>query len=205
MLGKQVSALATLQRPKAWPYPIRGYDMSEGICRCGCGKPTPLATRTRPERDQYAGKPLKFLLGHNSHQLPPLIKRFQSRVEKQPNGCWLWTGSRTSDRVYPRFCVGKTKYVLAHRWAYEFYVGPIADALTIDHLCRTPLCVNPEHLEPVTNVENVMRGDGACSRNAQKTHCKRGHALAQQNVYSYRSKNGRAKRQCKTCSKEAYR
>jgi len=176
--------------------------MHEGICQCGCGAPTPIATRTRLERDQFAGKPLKFLLGHNSHKLPPLVERFESRFEKQPDGCWVWTGGTTSDGVYPRFCVGKTKYVLAHRWSYEFYVAPIPTGLTIDHLCRNTLCVNPEHLEPVTNVENVMRGEGACAKNARKTHCKRGHELTSHNVYLKKSSNGNPARQCKRCTLE---
>jgi hypothetical protein len=198
-------APATLQRPGVWPYPTKGYDMANGICQCGCGQPTAIATRTRVERGQVAGQPLKFLLGHNSHELPPLADRFESRFQVAANGCWEWTGSRTSDRVYPRFCVAKTRYVLAHRWSYEHYVGPIPDGLTIDHLCRNTLCVNPKHLEPVTAVENVMRGEGVCAQNARKTHCKRGHALTPENIYHKRSRKGQPGRQCKRCTLEASR
>jgi hypothetical protein len=179
--------------------------MREGICACGCGNATAVATRTRLQRGQIAGQPLKYLLGHNSRVLPPLSQRFEQRVDKASDGCWNWTGSRTSDRVYPRFCVAKTSYVLAHRWAYEQYVGPIPAGLTIDHLCRNTLCVNPDHLEPVSNVENIMRGDGPCAQNARKTHCKRGHRLTRDNVYRRTSPNGKAARQCKTCTLEAYK
>jgi hypothetical protein len=170
------------------------------LCACGCGKQTQIATRTRVERGQVAGQPLRYLLGHNSYQLPPLIERFEQRIKRRDDGCWEWTGTRTSDRVYPRFCVEKTRYVLAHRFAYEHYVGPIPKGLTIDHLCRFTLCVNPEHLEPVTNVENVMRGNGPCAMNARKTHCKRGHPLVSGQIYTSINRNGRLRRQCKACT-----
>lgn len=45
----------------------------------------------------------------------------------------------------------------AHRFVYELLVGPIPAGLTIDHLCRVTSCVRPDHLEPVTNAENVRR------------------------------------------------
>jgi hypothetical protein len=46
----------------------------------------------------------------------------------------------------------------AHRFAYLEFVGPIPDGLVLDHLCRNKKCVNPDHLEPVTNAENLRRG-----------------------------------------------
>lgn len=172
------------------------------FCECGCGKPTPIATKTRRERGQVKGEPVRFLLGHNSYQPPPLAPRFMERVELRDDGCWEWTGGKTSDGAYPRFCIAKAQYVLAHRWSYEHHVGPIPDGLTIDHLCRFTLCVNPAHLEPVTNVENVMRGEGAGARNARKTHCKRGHEFTPENTYVGR---GGRKRQCRTCTLEVAR
>ena len=68
--------------------------------------------------------------------------------------CWLWTACTT--RGYPTFSENGTN-VRGHRWAYEHFVGPIPDGLHLDHLCRTPLCVNPDHLEPVTPAENTRR------------------------------------------------
>jgi hypothetical protein len=70
--------------------------------------------------------------------------------------------------------------------------------LTLDHLCRNKACVNPAHLEPVTNRENVLRGVGLSAENARKTHCKRGHPLSGDNVVV--SKGGR-KRRCVACER----
>jgi len=65
----------------------------------------------------------------------------------------------------------------AHRLVYELSGRTIPDGLQIDHLCRVRLCVNPEHLEPVTVKENVLRGVGPSAINARKTACIRGHPL----------------------------
>ncbi len=70
--------------------------------------------------------------------------------------CWLWN-AHLDREGYGGFSVGGMS-VPAHRWAYEFCVGPIPDGLTIDHLCRVHNCQNPDHLEPVTRRENVRRG-----------------------------------------------
>jgi hypothetical protein len=47
---------------------------------------------------------------------------------------------------------------MAHRVAYEQFVGTVPDGLELDHLCENKACVNPGHLEPVTRSENVRRG-----------------------------------------------
>lgn len=173
------------------------------LCACGCGQQTPLAKQTRTRLGHVKGEPTQCLLGHSTRRAIPLIDRFWGRVQhKREDGCWEWTGTRSTYWNYPKFYVGGRKYVLAHRWSYEHFVGPIPDGLTIDHLCRFTLCVNPEHLEPVDAVENVMRGEGACAQHARKTHCKRGHPFTEDNIYWGTSPNGGAKRQCKTCAKE---
>ena len=103
-----------------------------------------------------------------------LNERFWSKVDKDgPGGCWLWTASQNG------YGYGKFKaphaFVASHRYAYELLVGPIPDGLQIDHLCRNRACVNPAHLEPVTQRVNLMRGNTLASINARKTHCIRGH------------------------------
>lgn len=85
----------------------------------------------------------------------PEADRFWSNVQVGPD-CWLWR--RLPNKFgYGRFANRAGVMVLAHRFAYELVVGPIPEGLVLDHLCETPACVRPEHLEPVTNSENVRR------------------------------------------------
>lgn len=88
--------------------------------------------------------------------------RFWLKVEAAtPEGCWLWTGG-TKAAGYGHFSVqrnGRWGKVLAHRFAYELLVGPIPPGLEADHVCGTPPCVNPAHIEPVTIAENRRRRD----------------------------------------------
>jgi hypothetical protein len=73
-----------------------------------------------------------------------------------PTGfCWEWTGR--TDQGYGRVSIGG-RQLRAHRVVYERLVGRVPDGLVLDHLCRNRGCVNPDHLEPVTNEENIRRG-----------------------------------------------
>ena len=134
-----------------------------------------------------------------------LRERFESRVSKSEDGCWIWMGSvdKTGYGVLPVKKNGKGRKVWAHRLAYELYVGLIPEGFEIDHLCRNRRCVNPGHLEPVTRLENVRRG--AKSRNSpvfvRKAYCKHGHPLVPGNVYL----NGRGNPGCKICREEQAR
>ena len=85
--------------------------------------------------------------------------------------------------------------VRAHQWAYRTEVGPVPPGLQLDHLCRNPLCVNPKHLEVVTQGVNVLRGVGPSAINAAKTHCIRGHLFDKANTRI--TKYGH--RQCRAC------
>lgn len=125
---------------------------------------------------------------------PSPEQRFWKKVNKT-EGCWLWTGSRDRDG-YGQFWHQK-KMLAAHRWSYEMLVGPIPFGLQIDHLCRTPGCVNPNHLEPVTQRENLLRGNTIQARNAAKTHCPHGHPLAGDNL-----RLSRGQRLCRECIRQ---
>lgn len=121
-----------------------------------------------------------------------VVDRFIDKVSPEPNsGCWLWTGSDTGPG-YGQFWLNG-KGVSAHRFAYELFVGKIPKGLVIDHLCRVGCCVNPVHLEPVTQAENVKRGLSG-QHNRQKTHCPQGHEYSKDNTRIY---NG--KRHCRVC------
>lgn len=112
----------------------------------------------------------------------------------EPNsGCFLWLGTLVNG--YGRMMVGGTHY-LAHRMAYELKHGPIPDDLVIDHLCRVRCCVNPDHLEPVSNFENIARGFGIGVKNAEKMSCKHGHPYTPENTYWRPNGKGRDCKQC---------
>jgi hypothetical protein len=130
---------------------------------------------------------------------PDTRARFWSHVDKS-GGCWLWTSAILSNG-YGRVTIGRIG-LLAHRVAYEFEMGPIPDGLTIDHLCRVRHCVNPAHLEAVTNGENIRRGFSPLALRARQTHCLRGHPFDEQNTYWTRDGLGRMGRHCRRCTYE---
>lgn len=131
------------------------------------------------------------------------LPRLMAKVQKQEGGCWIWTGFITPQGYGACGYRGK-RNTLAHRAIYLELVGPIPDGLTLDHLCHTRdlaclggvscphrRCVNPEHMEPVSNAENNSRGVFA-----RKTHCPRGHPYSGPNL-NY-TKHG--SRICRTCA-----
>lgn len=129
-------------------------------------------------------------------------ERFWANVDCPDDAsCWLWTGALDADG-YGTFRVDSRK-VRAHRFAYELLVGPIANAMVLDHVlargCLHRRCVNPAHLEQVPNVENVARGMSPSAINSRATHCIRDHELSGDNLFVTRA----GKRQCRVCSRVA--
>lgn len=121
--------------------------------------------------------------------------RFLRQVLKT-DSCWTWTGPKNNDGYGSLWVTKRNKYLKAHRYSYEYFKGPIPEGLTLDHLCRNRGCVNPDHLEPATDRENILRGTAPSAINARKTHCKRGHPLSGDNLYINAGSGGRA---CRTC------
>jgi hypothetical protein len=127
--------------------------------------------------------------------------RFESRIATGP-GCWLWLGSKTRDGYGQFSFMGRRTG--AHRFAYEWSVGPIPVGCEIDHLCRTRDCVRPDHMEPVTHRVNSLRGNTTSARNAAKTHCPRGHELAGANLVPWKLRQ-RGSRECLICDRAGKR
>ena len=100
----------------------------------------------------------------NDTRLP---RRFWDRVQPTLEGCWIWLGKLTSDGY------GVFERTTAHRYAYQRLVGEFARQLSCDHLCFERSCVNPEHVDPVTQGENVRR---SLHRRKKKAACPQGHA-----------------------------
>lgn len=109
-----------------------------------------------------------------------LPERFWSKVSVSRAGCWVWLAALKPDGYGQFWSMGKMRGV--HRFAYEALVAEIPSGLVTDHLCRVRNCVNPAHMEIVTNHENILRGDGPAGKCARKTHCSRGHEYTEENT-----------------------
>lgn len=121
----------------------------------------------------------------------------QSRIIKHSipvteSGCWIWMGL-INKQGYGLIAInGILKK--AHRVSYQAFRGGIPKQLVSDHLCRVRCCVNPWHIEIVTNQENIRRGVAGIN-NRSKTHCIHGHELSGENLYI----NKKKERGCRVC------
>ncbi len=110
--------------------------------------------------------------------------------------CWIFAGSLNEygyGLIYsgPGSHRGRHSYV--HRVVYDRFNGSVPEGMTLDHLCRNRNCCQPKHLEPVSRVENIMRGESPWAINARKTHCPQGHEYTEENTIIIRK--------CRTCTR----
>lgn len=121
------------------------------------------------------------------------LARFKSKLRTNKKGCWIWTGPKNQGYGYIKI---DGRFSLTHRVLYEYFYGKIQKGLVIDHLCRNRACANLDHLEIVTDRENILRGEGMGAKNARKTHCKYGHIFSKENTYTM---PGTKFRYCRKC------
>lgn len=135
--------------------------------------------------------------GETPETLDERDARFWSQVDKTAN-CWLWTGT-VSGAGYGYFSQKRV-----HRMAWEMLRGPIPDGLVIDHICRVRLCLNPDHLRVITQIENCLAGVSPMAINARATHCVNGHEFTEENTKRSVEK-GRERRACRECHRQRNR
>jgi hypothetical protein len=133
------------------------------------------------------------------------LERFWRKCEYDPvAGCVIWVGAHCGSGYGSFWDNAHGGVRNAHRWLWEYLVGPIAEGLELDHLCRVRSCVNLKHLEVVTPSENVLRGVSpqlARERGAAKTHCANGHEFTPENVWT----DSDGWRHCRACNRDRAR
>jgi hypothetical protein len=121
------------------------------------------------------------------------LKTFYTYLSKD-GSCILWNGAL--GRGYALYTINGKLSVL-HRTLWIQQKGPLGDR-QLDHLCRKRNCINLDHLEPVSNKENILRGIGPSAINKRKTHCPKNHAFDKENTYL----DPLGRRHCRECSRK---
>lgn len=122
------------------------------------------------------------------------LARFMRLVQVDPvTQCWNWIGHKT-DGGYG-FSALDGKKTVAHRALWILLRGDLPKEMDLDHLCRNRACINPDHLEPVTRSENLIRGFIARG-------CKNGHPYNEEDFSIVRRTDGTIERRCKICHRE---
>ena len=131
--------------------------------------------------------------------MTPVEERFWSKVDASGD-CWEWTAHvrATGYATYPIWNAGRVLTPYVHVFAYRCLVGEIPKGLDLDHLCRNPRCVNPDHLEPVTHRENLRRSPVTAMG---RTHCSNGHPFDEANTGWFLKGGTAPRRYCRICQR----
>jgi hypothetical protein len=113
--------------------------------------------------------------------------------------CWIWQGAKINSG-YGIFTDEYGKTVTAHRWSYQYFKGAIPEGCVVDHICRNPACVYPQHLQAISQSDNIKRSLLVKQRSA-RTHCKNGHEFTPENTKYVKGQRGRRCAKCLYISK----
>lgn len=167
----------------------------------------------RLKRSQKDGKEDPVGKRRNYRELFPLtgeevVRLFSHFTKASKERCWIW--KKPAGNGYGIICLRGKKW-LAHRVIHGMFGGTATEKQVVDHLCGNPACVNPEHLEAVSDSVNILRGKRPRGKKhycGKKTHCKKGHAYRGKNLV-WEKNRGRWRRVCRECrnarARERYR
>ncbi len=138
---------------------------------------------------------------HKGYTFQSLEARFLAKIDILPSGCWQWTAQLNNKGYGVITEAGRgSRHLLAHRYSYERAKGFIWPGLELDHICRNRGCVNPEHLEQVTHLENVHRSNSPNMIVHRSGQCAQGHQIAPENAYFRKDRPGAWN--CNVCRRE---
>lgn len=134
------------------------------------------------------------------------MSTYFDRTEIIENGCRIVLHCKTRQPLVLAsngYCLVSIagRHALAHRYAWELVNGPVPDGLVLDHLCRNHACCNPDHLEAITQRENLLRGETFQADNVSKTMCPQGHYYSGSNLRT----SPAGKRICRHCHRDHQR
>ena len=145
----------------------------------------------------------KFVPSGVSDSPPDYLLRIYNKLVSNTifaaNGCWWWMAARSKGGYGETGVFGIVQYT--HILSYEMFVGPVPEGMELDHKCRNRACWNYSHLEPVTHVENMLRGESPYAKKKRQTHCKYGHPFAGDNLVF----NPDGTRDCVICRRRRWR